>query len=446
VRRAWRVSLYVNDAFLAHHNKPARARLRGLAGNPAISGALLRQLVDEYFEEIKFRLNYRRYWSDEQFDALVDYPDPEVRVHLADAEHVAPDQRARLVEDSSGKVLIALARGPMPFDLPIAVREPMLPRWAYERLIERDARLRGVIGRSRRAPEHLRLPRPPATLRPDEPVLGRHEAEELIRRGSDRVRALEDAGTRLPADLVVQLAADASPEFRQAASMYPRLTEQQRAEIDYRVAPEDRIQPARWAMTTRDPQRQRECVYSAHTGLRRSVAYNRTLSADLVAVLSQDDDFAVRAAGVRNHAGVPGETVLATYLEARTLTRGRLLDHPALRGNGLAHLASSSDPSAPCLVMLVPAAPPELVHQLSYDPHPAVRATTASDERLPLSRVPELLDDPSTTETAAANPHLPVHLMERILADAGALADGQTEGTPTIYLGNWIPGELPPTA
>lgn len=38
-----------------------------------------------------------------------------------------------------------------------------------------------------------------------------------------------------------------------------------------------------------------------------------------------------------------------------------------------------------------------------------------------------------------ANPHLPVHLMERILDDAVALADEQTEGTPAVYLGNWKP-------
>ena len=226
--------------------------------------------------------------------------------------------------------------------------------------------------------------------------------------------------------------------------MHPGLTEQQRAAIDYRVAPGDRIMPARWAVTTRDPRQQRQCVYSAHIGLRRSVACNTWLSPDLVAVLAADDDFAVRLLLCENHAEVPGETVLATYLEARTLSRGRLLDHPALRQAGLARLASSSDPGARCLVTLDPDAPPELVEQLSYDLHPAVRAWTAADRRLTPNRVLELFDDPSTTEPAAANPRLPVHVMERILADARTLADEQIEGTPTVYLGNWNPDELPP--
>ena len=38
---------------------------------------------------------------------------------------------------------------------------------------------------------------------------------------------------------------------------------------------------------------------------------------------------------------------------------------------------------------------------------------------------------------AAASPQLPVPVMERILADAGTLAGQRTEGTPTLYLGNW---------
>ena len=135
--------------------------------------------------------------------------------------------------------------------------------------------------------------------------------------------------------------------------------------------------------------------------------------------------------------------MLATYLEARTLSRGLLLEHPALRRRGLARLADSSDPSARCLVVLDPDASPELVERLSHDAHPAVRASTADDQRLSLARVLELFDDPPTTEGAAANPHLPIHVMERILADTGTLADERMEGTPTVYLGNWEPNELP---
>lgn len=137
--------------------------------------------------------------------------------------------------------------------------------------------------------------------------------------------------------------------------------------------------------------------------------------------LPTDEDFAVRLLLCENHADVPGETVLAAFLEARTLSRGLLLDHPALRRLGLARLADSSDPCARCLVVLDPDASPELLGRLSHDPHPAVRASTADDQRLSPARVLELLDDLATTECAAASPHLPIHIMERILADAGTL-------------------------
>jgi hypothetical protein len=435
------VSLYVNDAFLAYYNKPARARLRGLVENPVISGALLRRLVNEHLNEVRGYLGGRREWSDEQFDALADHPDPDVRVQLAEALHVQPEQRASLVGDPSFKVLLALASGPTPFDLPITTREPMLPLWAYDRLIERDARLREAIAGSCWAPHDLRERLSPSPTVPRAPMdelrLDRQAAEELTRLENmwDRARAAADP--RLPADLVAKLAADPSPTVRLAASMHPGLSEQQRAAIDYRVAPEDRITPARWATITRDPQQQRQCAYSAHVGLRRSLAYNPSLSPDLVAVLATDEDFAVRLLLCENHADVPGETVLATYLEARTLSRGQLLDHPALPRRGLARLADSSDPSARCLVVLDPDASPELLERLSHDAHPAVRASTADDQRLSLARVLELFDDPLTTERAAANPHLPIHVMERILADE------RVEGTPTVYLGTWKPSELP---
>jgi hypothetical protein len=184
-------------------------------------------------------------------------------------------------------------------------------------------------------------------------------------------------------------------------------------------------------------------VYSAHIGLRRSVACNPSLSPDLVAVLATDDDFAVRLLLCENHAEVPSETVLNTYLEARTMTRGRLLDHPALTRVGLARLADFPDPGARCLAVLDPEAPAELVERLSHDPHPAVRTWVAADPRLSSKRVLELFDDPLTTGQAAANPHLPVPVMQRILADATTLSEEQVEGTPKVYLGNWKPDELP---
>jgi hypothetical protein len=441
------ITLYVNKALLDHHNKPARARLRGLARNPAIPGTLLRRLVDERFTEVRFYLSLRGEWSDEQFEALADHPDPNVRTELAEAIHVTPEQRLRMVEDPEFTVLCALVEGPTTFDLPFTTREPLLPEWAYHRLIERDARLRDVVATSGWVPWELRVRLRPTLASAPAPVeespLDRGEAEASAGSQNAWTRAGAAADPRLPADLVARLAADPSADVRLAVSMRPELSEEQRAAIDYRVAPADRITPARWAVLTRDPQEQRRCVYSAHTGLRRSVACNPSLSPDLIAVLATDDDFAVRLLLCENHADVPAETVLDTYLRARTMTRGRLLQHPALERVGLAGLAESADPGARCLAQLDPEAAPELVERLSHDPHPAVRTSVAADPRLSPGRVLELFDDPLVTGQAAASPHLPTVVMERILADAGTLDEEEVEGTPTVYLGNWKPDELP---
>jgi hypothetical protein len=449
VDRGLEVALYVNAAYLAHENKPARARLRGLVRNPAIPGTLLRRLVDEQLTEVGFFLSHRRHWSDEQFDALVDHPDPGVRVRLAEAPRLRPEQRVRLVEDPDPQVLSALAEGPLTDALRITTLEPLLPEWAYRRLIERSASLRSALVDNRWVPRELReelspTPADPPTAVPvEDPPLDRGEAE--ARAGSDslaeRVRAAIDP--RLPADLVARLAVDPSPRVRLTVSMRRELSEEERAAIDYQVAPTDRISPAHWARTTLDPQEQRRCVYSAHIGLRRSVAYNPALSPELVAVLATDDDFAVRLLLCENHADVPSETVLSAYLEARTMTRGRLLHHPAFKRVGLARLAESPDPGARCLVVLDPEATPALLERLSHDPHPAVRTRVAADARLSRDRALALFDDPLATGGAAASPHLPVPMMERILADATSLIDEEIEGTPAIYLGNWPADKLP---
>jgi hypothetical protein len=442
------VPLYVNDAFLAHYNKPARARLRGLARSPTIPADLLRRLVDEYFDEVKYHVGARSEWSDEQFDVLAAHPDLEVREQLAGALNVTPEQRARLVEDPSAKVLYELANGPSLFVLRVTPRPPLLPAWAYDRLVERYPDLREDLVRNPQVPPEVRDRLAPSGTAdppsPDPRPLDRGEAEALTGSDDAWTRVAAAADPRLPADLVATLAADPSPHVRLVVSMRPELIEEERAAIDYRVGPEDRITPARWATVTHDPQEQRRCVYSAHIGLRRSVAYNPSLSPDLVAVLANDDDFAVRLLVCENHASVPAETVLATYLEARTLTRGRLLSHPAFPRSGLADLADSPDPGARWLAVLDPEAPPELIERLSHDPHPSVRASTAADRRLPPHRVLELFDDPLTTEEATANPHLPVAVMERVLAEAATLADEEIEGSPAVYLGNWNPDELPP--
>jgi hypothetical protein len=51
--------VHANQAYHDHYYKPARLRLRGLAGHPAIP-------ADEQLQEVDWALRGRRSWTDEQ--------------------------------------------------------------------------------------------------------------------------------------------------------------------------------------------------------------------------------------------------------------------------------------------------------------------------------------------------------------------------------------------
>lgn len=383
--------------------------------NPAIPGALLRRAVDEYPKEIGCAIAFRGSWSDEQFDALVDHPDSRVRMELAEASGTTEAQRAKLADDPSLGVRLTLN------DLWNNGRAPVVESW--------------------RGPRGFR-----ESTEADEAPLDPQEAAERAANQHEWIRADIAADPRLAPDLVARLATDPSKRVRLAVSMRQDLSETERLAIDCEIGPDDRIQPARWAVDTKDPDQQRHCANSANAGLRRSVAYNQFLPAELVQVLCADEDPVVRLLLCENQALVPATVVLATFFEARIITRARLLEHPALRGFAFADFVDSTDPWRRCLCIRDERVTPELIERLSMDEHPAVRRTVAADPRLPLARVLELFDDPATTERAASNPLLPVSVMERILAGAATLADERVEGTPTVYLGHWAPGQLPPDA
>ena len=480
------VPLYVNDAFLDHYNHPARARLRGLAANPEIPADLLRRLVTERFKDVRFGLTVRDVWTAGQFGALATHPDSQVRCTLAEAIYISAGQRATLVEDPDRTVLRTLALGPDHF---VAFSwEPLpapLPGWAYERLWERDSRLAVFLLENPWLPPELRermnagLKRPAAGPAPagepqaetppadgphaetppadgpqaetppadgphaETPPSDRERAETGAVSDNDWTRACAAAEPHLSPETVARLATDPSPQVRLAVSMRPELSEADRAAIDYHVGRDDRINPAVWAVETADPEQLRRCAHSGHIGLRRSAALNRHLTPELISVLAADTDFAVRLLLCEQHRDVPPETVLQTFLEATTMTRGRLLSHPSLRRARLARLADSPDPQARALVARDPEASPEVLDRLSHDPHSRVRSSVAADPRLLPARVLELFDDPATTGYAAVSPHLPTPLMEQIL-DGAAVLDGETPSSakPALFLGNWSPEDI----
>jgi hypothetical protein len=396
----------------------------------------LRRLVDGYFRDVEYPVLYRRSWTDEQVDVLVDHPDVRVRRLLAGAEHLPAHHRARLVEDPDEELLQTLASGPSAYRWWSDEPEPGMPAWAFERLLARRPQHADRIVRNAWAPRGVRdrLPAPPP--QPWEVPMTLAEAEASADGPAwARVRAAGHAD--LPADLVARLSTDPDRLVRVAVSMRPELTDAQRAAVDHEVRPGDRLVPAEWARTTVDPAVQRACATSVHIGLRRSVAMNRNLAADLVTLLATDDDFAVRLLLCENQESVPADLVVRTYLEARTLSRDMLFTHPSLRRDPLGHLADSPNARLRGFAVLDPRVPAAVIERLGTDPDLVVRGWVAPDGRLSTGRVLALFAEPELTGRAAANPRLPVDTQERILHDARAELTDDPPPTGHLFLGRW---------
>ncbi|MFD7446055.1 hypothetical protein [Streptomyces sp. NPDC059909] len=225
----------------------------------------------------------------------------------------------------------------------------------------------------------------------------------------------------LPAGLVKRLATDADPKVRLHVSARPELPEEQRAAIDWTVGPEDRLGTLDWVWEAREvPDVLRRCATSAHVWLRRSAAVCPGLPADMVELLAGDEDFAVRLLLAEYHPEPPAELLLDLYLHGTHRAVGMLVTRPAFPTTGLApRFADAPDPRARALALRDPDATAELVDRLSHDPENEVRAAAARDPRLPVPRIRELLAEPGTAYSAAANPALPVADMLGLLERAG---------------------------
>ncbi|MEV4538058.1 hypothetical protein AB0J82_30180 [Asanoa sp. NPDC049518] len=435
--------MQVDKAHPSWSHEMAPARVHGLSRNPALPDTLVPRILGHPAADV-VGLMYRREWSDELFDVIAANPDVGLREMLALSGHATAEQRARMIDDPSVRVLMAL------------LEAPLLPGWAYRKLAEhpgvkRMLALYGPRELSRaavaaladvedediaswaRATQESKPEREPVTVEQARTIAAGDSAWKRTR------LALEPG---LPTDLIAALSADPDPTVRLYVSMRPELSEQQRAAIDYQVSTNDRLPRLDWVLEA-DGERLRQCVSSAHVGLRRSAACNKRLTSDHVAALAADDDFPVRLLLCENQESVPTDLVVRTYLEARVITRGRLLSHPAIIGADLTRYADSPHWGARALVVRDRRAPADLIERLSRDEHPGVRNWIAGDPRLSRQRLLELFEDPETTEAAAANPNLPVELMVAIL-DAPIDADNPPQET-VLVLGHTMPTHEPLT-
>ncbi|WP_123450497.1 hypothetical protein [Streptomyces sp. PanSC19] len=449
----------------------------GLASNPAAPADVLLRLLALDDDWIARRLAWRRSMPDRVAEAMLHHPHRRVRTLLAESAGAAPELRARLLDGPASDAL-AVAVGPEPYR---AVAPP-LPDRAYERLLnhERDA-VRHLTVESAGVPAHVLVPlaghedplfRRAACRRvwseltddvraalladadPEVRTAARlqvmHEDEERTaelaeafaddwrlgdvaergRLGRALAERLLAGGTRLaqlvrnptfPSDLAAGLASHEDPAVRLAVSARPGLSEEERAAIDWEVGPEDRLDTLWWVWDAReDADVLRACARSAHTWLRRSAAVCPGLPEDCVELLAGDEDFAVRLLLAERHPMAPPELLLDLYLNGSHRAVGMLTSLPRFPAAGLAaRFADAPEPEARALALRDLGATPALVERLSRDPAAGVRQAAALDERLPVARLVELLEDPEVGSAAACNGRLPVEEMRALLDRAG---------------------------
>ncbi|MDX2848775.1 hypothetical protein PV342_09930 [Streptomyces sp. PA03-3a] len=453
------------------------AALAYLSWNPSAPADVLLRLLKHDDRAIRRNVVQR---GDLPFDVVEEIladPDPELRAEFALSANADPALRARLLDDPSPRVAMALAIGPIAYR---KAAEP-LPARAYERLLAHpDRRIRCETVTSHAVPAHLLAgladhadsPLRKAACRAwdtltddareallhDEDLDVRRAAalqvcrqdaertawlvesladswhrETVLRHGmlsrelAERLVAEDDPGAVaanpcLPPDLVRRLADHPDPRVRLAVSARPELTERERAAIDYTVGPEDRLGVLDWVWDARnDPKVLRRCATSAHTWLRRSAAVCPGLEPDLVELLSRDEDFAVRLLLCEFHPEPPPELLLNLYLHGSHRAVMMPAAHPRFPAAGLAaRFADSTDPEERRLALTDPDLPAETLAEFARNP--ARRRAAARHPRLPVPLIRGLLDDPETACAAAGNPSLPARDMHRLLDGAGVPA------------------------
>lgn len=319
--------------------------------------------------------------------------DSEARVRRAAAQWSLPvSVRARLVEDEDASVRAAALTAELWPRLPATVREALLA--------DPEPQVRSAV----------------AKLFPGEPE-PRPEPEARVQDPDPRVRSRAAQDPDVPTALALRLAEDPDDHVRLCLSMREDLTEDQRSAIAY-VVPGGYHTPPRWIVERgHEPDVARRAASSGHVLLRRSIAGQRHLPADVVERLAADEDFFVRLTLCESCQEAPHELVLEMYTYWHGLKWSFLRCHPNFARPGLARFADHPNARLRHAALDDPEAGPELVMRLVDDPE--VGCWARRDPRLPGEELHRRLGMPGSARDAAANPTLPPATMHRLLDLAG---------------------------
>ncbi|MET8137278.1 hypothetical protein ABZV24_36140 [Streptomyces sp. NPDC005251] len=271
-----------------------------------------------------------------------------------------------------------------------------------------------------------------AKLFPSEPE-PRPEPDLRVQDPEPAVRSEAAQDPEVPTALALQLAEDPENTVRLSLSMREDLTEEQRSAIAYDV-PNGYHTPPLWIVERgHQPQIARRAAASGHVLLRRSIAMQKHLPADVVDRLSEDEDFFVKLTLCQSCQEAPHALVLEMYAHWHGLKWSFLRSHPNFAEPGLARFADHPNPRLRRAALDDPEAGPELVLRLIDDPE--VGCWALRDPRLPSEELHQRLGVPGSARDAAANPALPPATMHRLLDLAAVAECPSPRGVKTLAVG-----------
>ncbi|MFF1957049.1 HEAT repeat domain-containing protein [Streptomyces sp. NPDC058220] len=363
-----------------------------VAENPTADADVLARLAYDVEPRVRFVYavllsEFGRPSPPEALMALAGDTNPKVRRMISGAPGIPAAVQHRLVEDEDPDVRAGVLTPKLWERLPEPVRERLLDDPA-PRVREKIAEL----FRTEEEPEAL-------------------TAEARVVHADANVRRDAAGDPAVPLMLVLRLAEDLEDEVRLALSMREDLTEEQRASIPYLV-PDWCPRPSWIQERAADPGTARRIAASAHVGLRRALAMQPHLPADVVARLAADEDLGVR----RNLCAcqdAPHELLVEVYATAQDRNWSALRHHRNFARPGLARFADDPNPRLRHAALDDPEAGPELPLRLADDPDIGVWAVR--DPRLPATELLRRLTLPDSAFAAAANPALPPAVMHQLV-------------------------------